>query len=147
MALALVGCAAATVMRAVPGATVDLGSSARRGEATVWCNPSNLPSGQGSNVCGQMTVVPPAPYAGYACTFEDHVVIDGSGSDSAQQYLGAAGLQMVWWSSDNDLNRRHKQYYVYWVNVLNQQIPVYGHYLYAGATCGDWHKRIRVWAG
>jgi hypothetical protein len=111
---------------------------------TTWCNPTNISWQNGSNLCGQATFVPPAQYARYPCTFEDHVIIDGHGSDSAQQYLGAAGLQMVSWSSDNDSKSGYKQYYVYWVNVLNQQVAVYGHFLYAGVTCGDWHKRIRV---
>ena len=42
-----------------------------------------------------MTFVPPQQYARYPCTFEDHVVINGPGYDSTQQYLGAPGLQMV----------------------------------------------------
>jgi hypothetical protein len=92
-----------------------------------------------------MTFVPPLQYAAYPCTFEDHVIVDGPGSDTAQQYRGGAGLQVVWWSSDDDSKRLGKQYYVAWVNVLNEQVAVYGHFLYAGATCGSWHKRIKVW--
>ncbi len=115
--------------------------NARFEKPSFWCDPTTTPWRKGSNVCGQMTMVAPL---NATCTFEDHVKIDGSGYEGDEQYKGAAGLQMVWWSSDNDndyRNHERLQYFVYSINVTNTPVAGYGRFLFTTATCGAWkHK-------
>ncbi len=68
----------------------------------------------------------------------------GHSASGDNYYQGAAGLQMVYWYIKD--SQGYVQWYVYWINIMNQPLAVYGKYLYADMNCVNpsSHQSIKV---
>lgn len=102
--------------------------------ATFVCRPSNTPSLNGTNVCGQTTAITQTG----DCTFNDYLEM-GSGGYSK----GAAGLLVI---GQNTVTASGHQWTIQWVNATNQPIQGYGQSVYADMWCHnpDGHNVLKA---
>lgn len=91
--------------------------------ANFVCRPSNTPTENGTNVCGQTTAITQTR----DCTFND-LLETGSGGYSK----GAPGLSVIGYGTATSTNI---QWTIIWVNATNQPIQGFGNKVYADMYC------------